>query len=334
MDDRFTLIGYSPELIESHSSDSLDDVLAQVREDRISWVIVRGYGPADEGDMRRLLSAFSAEPALTEKILNLVPMEFSDRQADCLYLEYSTPVPRFDSGTNRYLEARGSLVLGERFLLQFDETMLGEYDTIKQKILGGGTRVQSHGSDFLFYLLFRTAVGHTEQLIFQELVRRFDDLEDSVLASRGTRMAFEELLAAREVIKALHEPLRRKKAALVSIREQDVPFVTDDTQHLFTQNLAADLEALWLGYLRLRSWWDTLLDIHRTSVGARTSRVIYVLTILSAVFLPLTFISSVYSTRFVHVPGVDWPFGFYGMLLGMAAIVVVMLGYMKIKGWF
>ena len=225
-------------------------------------------------------------------------------------------------------------MLGARFLLHFDETMLGDYDNIEQKILSGATRVQSFGSDYLFYLLFRTALSHSEQLVFGELVSRFDDLEDIVLANRGTSTAFEELLAAREVIKALNDPLRRKKAALVAIREQDVPFITDHTQHLFTHNLAADLEALWLGYLRLRSWWDTLLDIHRTSVGARTSRVIYVLTILSAVFLPLTFISSVYSTRFVHVPGVDWPFGFYGMLLLMAAIVAAMLGYMKIKGWF
>ena len=334
MENRFTLISYNTDLIESCSSDSLGDILAQVREDRISWFIVRGYGPADEGDIQKLLSTFSAEPALSEKILNRVPMEFSDREADCLYLEYSTPVPRFDAGANRYLEARGSLVLGERYLLLFDETMLGEYTAIEEKILGGGTRVQSLGSDYLFYLLFRTAISHSEQLVFGELVSRFDDLEDSVLASRGTRAAFEELLAAREVIKALHEPLRRKKAALVAIREQDLLFITQDTEHLFTHNLAADLEALWLGYLRLRSWWDTLLDIHRTTVGARTSRIIFVLTILSAVFLPITFIASVYSTRFVHMPGLDWPFGLYAMLLGMVAIAAAMLGYMKIKGWF
>ena len=280
------------------------------------------------------MSTFSADPALAEKILNRVPMEFSDRLPGCLYLEYSTPVPRFDEETNRYLEARGSLVLGARFLLLFDETMLGEYDDIEQKILGGATRVQSFGSDYLFYVLFRAALSHSEQLVFGDMIRRFDDLEDSVLTNRGTRTAFEELLAAREVIKALNEPLRRKRAALVSIREQDLPFISQDTEHLFTHNLAADLEALWLGYLRLRSWWDVLLQIHSTTVGARTSRIIYVLTILSAVFLPITFISSVYSTRFVHIPGLDSPFGLYGMLLAMLAIVAAMLGYMKLKGWF
>ena len=334
MDDKYTLISYNPELIESHSSGSLDDVLAKVREDRISWVIFRGYGPSDAGRIEKLLSTFSADPALSDKILNRVPLEFSDRQPECLYLEYSTPIPRFEPETNRYLEARGSLVLGARYLLLFDETMLGDYDDVLERILSGGTRIQSHGSDYLFYLLFRTAVSHTEKLVFGELVRRFDDLEDRVLASQGTRSAFEELLAAREVIKALHEPLRRKKAALVSIREQDMPFVTDDTQHLFTHNLESDLETLWQGFLRLRSWWDILLNIHRTTVGQRTSRIIYVLTILSAVFLPITFISSVYSTRFDLIPGLDQPLGFYGMLLVMAGIAVGMLWYMKMKGWF
>ncbi len=203
-----------------------------------------------------------------------------------------------------------------------------------RRILSGRTKVQRYGSDYLFYLLFRTAIVHSEQLVLGALVERFDDLEVRVLDSQGTKAAFEELLAAREVIKALHEPLRRKKAALVAIREQDMPFVTDDTQYLFTHNLEADLETLWRGFLRLRSWWDVLLSIHRTTVNQRTSRVIYVLTILSAVFLPLTFMSSVYGTRFDFIPGVQQPMGFFFMLLIMAAIAAGMLGYMKMKKWF
>lgn len=334
MDNKYTLISYNPELIESYSSDSLDEILTKVSVDRISWLTVRGCKPSDAGNIQRLLATFSADPALSEKILNRLPLEFSDRQAECLYLEYSTPVPLYDSQTNRYLEARGSLVLGERFLLLFDETMLGEYEAVLQKILEGGTQVQKYGSDYLFYLLFRAAVGHTEQLIFSDLVMRFDDLERRILASRGARTAFEELLEVREVIQDLYEPLHRKQVTLVSIREQDLPFITQDTRHLFTRNLTTDLETLWTGYQRLRSWWELLLDIHRTTVGQRTSRIIYVLTILSAIFLPLTFFSSMFATRFKLIPGIDWPFGFYGMLLAMIGIVIFMLWYMKKQGWF
>jgi magnesium transporter len=334
MDNKFALISYDPDIIESYSSDSLDDVLTQVRDDRISWVILRGYDTSDQGDIQRLLSAFSADPALSEKILNQVPLEFTDRLPDCLYFEYSTPTPIFDAERERFLEARGSLVLGERFLLLFDESMLGVFDDIQQKILSGHTRAQSFGSDYLFYLLFRAAISHTEQLVFGELVNRFDRIEDQVLANPGAREVLDELMAARELIKPLYEPLRRKKALLVSIREQDVPFITLDVQHLFAHNLAADLESLWQGFWRLGDWWDVLLNIYRATVGERTSRIIYVLTILSAVFLPITFISSLYATRFEHIPGIDLPFGLYGMLLAMIGVVGGMLWYMRKKGWF
>ena len=334
MDKKFTLIGYDPELIESYNSDSLEDVLTQVRNDRISWVIVRGYGPSDEGDIRTLLSAFAADPALSEKILNQVPLEFSDRLPDCLYFEYNTPIPIFDAKRERFLETRGSLVLGERFLLLFDESMLGVFDDIQQKILSGHTRAQSFGSDYLLYLLFRAAISHTEQLVLGELVDRFNELEDKLLANPGTRGAFDELMAARELVKALYDPQRRHKAFLVSVREQDVRFITQDTQHLFTQNLGSDLESISQALVRLYNWWDVLLDIYRATVGERTSRIIYTLTILSAIFLPITFISSVYATRFEHIPGIDLLFGFYGMLLAMICLVAAMLWNMKKKGWF
>ncbi len=334
MDKKFTLINYDPELIESYSSDSLDDVLTQVRDDRISWVIVRGYGTSDEGDIQRLLSAFSADPALSEKILNQVPLEFSDRLPDVLYFEYSTPTPLFDPERNEYLQACGCVVLGEHFLLLFDESVLGVFDDIQHKILSGRTRAQSFGSDYLFYLLFRAVISHTEQLVFGELVKRFNQLEDEILASPGTRGVLDELMATRELIKPLYEPLRRKKAFLVSIREQEVRFITEDTEHLFTHNLAADVEALWQGFLRLRDWWDVLLNIHRATVGERTSRIIYVLTILSAIFLPITFISSLYATRFEHMPGIDQPAGLYVMVLTIIGVVAGMLWYMKKKGWF
>jgi hypothetical protein len=209
MDKKLTVISYDPHIIESYSSDSLDDVLTQVRDDRISWVIVRGYGTSGRGDIQRLLSAFAADPALSEKILNQVRLEFSDRLPDCLYFEYSTPIPIFDTERNEYTIACGCVVLGERFLLLFDESMLGVFDDIQQKILSGHTRAQGFGSDYLFYLLFRAAISHIEQLLFVELVKRFDEIEDEVLANPGRRCIFDELMAARELVKPLYDPLRR-----------------------------------------------------------------------------------------------------------------------------
>jgi magnesium transporter len=331
--EKFTLISYDPDIIESYKSDSLDEVLTQVRDDRISCIIVHGFGTSDEGDIQRLLSNFSADPALSEKILNQTPFEFTDQLPNNLYFEFDTPIPFFDAGSERYLETRGSLVLGERFLLLFDESMLGVFDEIQQKILSGHTRAQSFGSDYLLYLLFRTIISHTEHLMLGELVNQFNELEGKILTNPDTKKSFNELMPARELVKALNVPLRRKKDFLISIREQDIPFITPEVQHLFACNLAVDLESLWQDYLHLRDWWDVMLNIYHAKVGQRTNRIIYILTFLSAVFLPLPYINSVADTRFKPIPGIDLTFGLYGMLLIMTGVVAALIWVMKKLEW-
>jgi len=76
-----------------------------------------------------------------------------------------------------------------------------------------------------------------------------------------------------------------------------------------------------------------LLNLHRTNIGERTNNIIYVLTILSTIFLPLTFLSGVFGMNFAYMPGLDHPFGYYGILLLMLIIVLGMLIIMKRKGW-
>ncbi|MBE9474652.1 MAG: hypothetical protein IMY85_07150 [Chloroflexi bacterium] len=333
MNNKFTLISYDRETIERHSSDRLADIIAQVNKDRISWVITHGYSISDKAEIESLLSAFSADPALAEKILNQVPLEFSDREPNYLYFEYSTPIPEFDAEKKRYQEARGSVVLGKGYLLLFNENMSGLFDDLQEKVLAGNTRAQNFGSDYLFYLLWRVNLSKFDQLVNVELVNHFDTLEDTVIDNPGKREVLVELLIGRNLVKPLYDPLRRNEYLLVSIREEDIKFISEDTRHLFTQNLATDLEAIKQGYLLLNFWIGELLDIHRANVGERTNRIIYILTIVSVIFLPITFISSVYGMRFIYIPGIDQPFGFYGILLLMLAIVVAMVAYMKFKEW-
>lgn len=334
MNNKYTLISYDQGNMDRFSSDRLSDILAQVNKDRVSWVTIHGYSPLDHTEIENLLVAFSADPALAEKILNKVPLEFSDRDPNYLYFEYSAPIPEFDTKKKNFREARGSVVFGEHYLLLFNENMAGLFDDIQEKVLTGNTHAQNFGSDYLFYLLWRVNLSKFDQLVNVELINHLDALEDNVIDNPGKRGVLVDLITARNLVKPLHDPLRRHESLLVSIREEDILFISEDTRKLFTQNLATDLEEVKQGYLRLRFWINELLDIHRANVGERTNRIIYALTILTAIFLPITFISSLYGMRFEYIPGIYNPFGFYAVLLLMVGIVVAMVIYMKIKGWF
>ena len=333
MGEKFTLISYGPDIIEHHTRAQLDDLLAQVQEDRISWVILHGCNASDQDDIENLLSFFSVDPIFVEKIIKEGLMGFSEEGHDCLFFKYSIPSHLFDRSQNAYEESRGSLILGKRYLLIFDETGSGFFDKTQQSLQNGKTRAQKFEVDYLLYLLMRDALYQIEQLVFIELIKRFEDLEDEIIANPGEDENLDKLLVNREFVKGLYEPMRGIDLFLTTIREQDLPLISPETLRLITQNLGTDLKDLERGFIRLGAWTSELLNLHRANIGERTNNIIYALTILSTIFLPLTFISGVYGMNFVFMPGLDHPFGYYGILLLMLVIVLGMLIIMKRKGW-
>ena len=78
----------------------------------------------------------------------------------------------------------------------------------------------------------------------------------------------------------------------------------------------------------------SLMDMYLSSVGLRTNEIMRVLTVMSSIFIPLTFIAGVYGMNFDVMPELRWPFGYFLCLAFMALVAFGMLSYFKRKGWF
>ncbi|MGD9091520.1 MAG: hypothetical protein PVF74_01635, partial [Anaerolineales bacterium] len=258
MDDKYTLIRYSPEDIEHYNSASLGDLLSQGQSEGVAWMVMRGYGPSDHVDIARIAAYFGAEPAVVDKVLNPIPLESSDQLSTCLYINYIVPSPVLDPSGDVYVENRGSVIMGEDYLLLIDEIWKGFFDDVQQELLDGKTRAQGYGVDYLLYILLLAATYQIDQLVSYELVKRFDELEDDIFANPGKKESLQALIAEREHVKALYDPLRWFELFLVLVREGVVRYITAQTSQLFTQNLAIDLHSLERGYERLSDWFTEL----------------------------------------------------------------------------
>ena len=79
---------------------------------------------------------------------------------------------------------------------------------------------------------------------------------------------------------------------------------------------------------------SSLLDIHINAMNTRMNEVMKVLTVISTIFMPLTFIVGVYGMNFDYMPELRWHYGYFGVLGIMVVIVMGMLYYFKKKKWF
>ena len=75
-------------------------------------------------------------------------------------------------------------------------------------------------------------------------------------------------------------------------------------------------------------------DSHMSINSSRMNRIMMILTIVSTVFIPLTFIVGVYGMNFANMPELEWKYSYFVVLGAMVLIAFSMLSWFKYKGWF
>ncbi|MBE9573528.1 MAG: hypothetical protein IMF20_00170 [Proteobacteria bacterium] len=83
----------------------------------------------------------------------------------------------------------------------------------------------------------------------------------------------------------------------------------------------------------LRDLVSGMLDTYLSSVSNRMNEVMKVLTIIAAIFIPLTFVAGIYGMNFKYMPELEWHWGYFAALFAMVIIVVSMVFYFRRRRW-
>jgi magnesium transporter len=224
-----------------------------------------------------------------------------------------------------------SIVFAPGWVLSFQETPGDVFGNLRKRIEDPSSRVRTRGSDYLWYGMLDSIVDHYA-LVLSTLGARIEDIEDEVwsddhrrdlpLRAQETR---HELLVVRRAIRPLREQLGLLTGDCPGlITEQTAPFLDDLEAHLQHHGDAID---------HLRDAITSLLDAHISILTMRTNDVMRVLTIIASIFIPMTFVASIYGMNFLHMPELTQPWGYPLALAAMLAIGLVLLVYFWRKRW-
>jgi magnesium transporter len=135
-----------------------------------------------------------------------------------------------------------------------------------------------------------------------------------------------ELIYLRKALYPLREALSKVvKGESEFIQEENIRYYSDVYDHV--SHLIDSLDT----YKDLAS---SLLDIHINAMNTKMNEVMKVLTVISTIFMPLTFLVGVYGMNFDNMPELRWSSGYYGVWGVMVLIVISMLFFFKRKKWF
>ncbi len=224
-----------------------------------------------------------------------------------------------------------SLILGDNFVLSFQEIPGDVFEPIRKRLQNPQSRIRKLGADFLFYALIDVLVDAYFGVL-EHFGDQLESLEEDIIEGNSKQIMMQlrrlrhELLVLRKGIWPVRDVINSMMRDAPSLLSKDVLLYLRDVHDHGVQ--ATD------GLESLRDLQASLHDFYLSQLSYRMNEVMKVLTIISTIFIPLSFLVGVYGMNFDHMPELHWLFSYPLLWLIMLSTAGGMLYYFWKKDWF
>ena len=223
-----------------------------------------------------------------------------------------------------------SLILGENFVITFQEREGDVFDPVRQRIKEGKGRIRKMGADFLAYALI-DAIVDNYFFIMEYFDERIESIEDNLLDDPPRELLSDIHNTKREVIY-----LRR---AVWPLREV-VSLLERGESHLFQKQTLMYLRDVYDHTIQVADTVDSfremisgMHDLYLSNVSNKMNEVMKILTIIATIFIPLTFIAGIYGMNFKYMPELEWSWSYPLLWIIIIFIAILMLTFFRKKKW-
>ena len=292
------------------------------RSEGVTWIDV--VGVRDASAVGAIGEAFGLHPLVQEDLANTTQrpkLEFYDDQAFV--------VARMVHPETGAVE-QVSFVLGEGYLLTFQEAPGDVFAPVRQRLETDGSRVRGHGADYLLYALLDLLVDGLFATV-ERLGDATEALEEAVLGNPGdgVRAALAGLRREVIIVRRAAWPLRE----VVSRLWRDESALVGETARLFLRDVHDHVVQAADALETLRDVIAGTQDLYLSVVSSRQNEVMKALTIVGAVFLPLTFLTGLYGMNFDRMPELHLPYAYPVFLIVLTAVTLLTLVVFRVKRW-
>jgi magnesium transporter len=316
------VIGYSPSIVKELDCASFADFHDFAEHYDVVWVNVIGLGNVDL--LQEFARLFRIHNLTLEDVVNV-----HQRAKSEVFDNYHYIVTRMVSNPGNFASEQLSIFQTGKFVFTFQEKKGDCLEPLRVRIREGKGVIRSKGKDYLVYALLDTVFDHYFPVVdwFGE---RLDEQDESLM--NGEEFSLQDIHRIRSRLLELRRWLRPNRELLNQLIRDESAHISDDTK-VFLRDCYDHVIQLQESIESYREVCSDLRDYHLSAVGNRTNEVMKTLTIVSTIFIPLSFLAGLYGMNFETMPELRWKHGYF-MLLGlMASIAIGFFVWFRRKGW-
>ena len=302
------LCSYNAALVEKSTTDSFDELKQSLVGDRVNWVQVHGLQNA--ATIRQVCEHFDIDFLTTQDILNanhLTKIEEHDRY-NVIILKL---LSREKDGA--YTPQQLGIVQGDSFLITFTERETDFFNEILSALDKNVLKIRNRQTDYLLSVILNSAMAG-----FMSILTTMED-EEIQAHRRNHRLIRKCILPLKEQINKLFHTEN------TLLHKNNRPFFNDVNDHL--QFALQALEGC-------RDTISALIDLYISCNDRRMNSIMKQLTVVSTIFIPLTFLAGIWGMNFSFMPELNWKYGYLCAWILMIALAVGIYYYFKHKKWY
>ncbi|HOO32965.1 MAG TPA: magnesium/cobalt transporter CorA [Thermotogota bacterium] len=299
--------------------------LSEIPSDQVRWIDI--YGLGDERLFDVIKRAFKIHDLIIEDVLNQ-----QHRGKAEFFQDYFFVIAKdlSFSMTEDIQSKQLSMICGTNYVItfQYDDSRL--FQPIIDRIKTGNGIVRRMKADYLAYLLLDIVFDYYFPLI-EEVSAYIETIEEMISEKYDPDTVYEINHAKRVLIRLKREiwPARE----MISRLMRESSDLLSDKVRIYLRDLSDHILQTVDMTESLKDLTTELLNTYLTMQGNRMNEIMKVLTIISTLFIPLSFLAGIYGMNFKYIPELESSYGYFILIGVMSCIAIFMLLVFRKIGW-
>lgn len=322
-----TIVDYDENTIQEKRTNFVEESFPFKNSPTKSWINVDGVHQVDI--LEKIGKHFDIHPLVLEDIAHIGQRPKVEEYASYIFIELNMIF--FHESKVELESDQISFVLGNNFLLTFQEKERDIFHPIRERLRSENLRIRKLGVDYLLYSLIDMVVDNYF-VVLEKMGEKLEELEETVM-SRPTNKTLHLINQTKREMIALRKSVWPAREVISELYRSESPLINDTTDVYFRDVYDHTVQVMDT-IENYRDIISGIQEIYLSSISIKTNEVMKVLTVISTIFIPLTFIVGIYGMNFRNMPELNWDWAYFAVMGIMFVIAVGMLFYFKRKKWF
>jgi len=313
---------------QESSSYFADEFLeSELDSDHVAWL--NFHGIEDTESIEQLCHKLGIDKLTIESIHKQVRRPKVEEYSQYMSFHVMSALPK-ELGNPFLHQDQISFLMGENYLISFQDKPSDHFPDVRDRIEKGRGKIRAKGSDFLMFRMLEAIIDNYFEVL-EEISSQIETIDAQLHLTQDKSILASIELEKRKLIelRKIAQPMRDVTNQL---ENSESPFIQSSNRHYF-RSLRSSCMSVLEEIDANKQILEGMANLYYAAQGQRMNEIMRVLTVVSSIFIPLTFIVGIYGMNFEHMPELKYTYGYYSVIAFMFALSIGLVVLFIKRGW-